>query len=57
MKRAGFLFIVLIYTHNILGQGFFEGSDIISKTYSQRWELDSIDKKELLDWFLISRFM
>lgn len=45
MKRVGFLFIVLIYTHNILGQGFFEGSDIISKTYSQRWELDSIDKK------------
>ena len=45
MKRVGFLFIILIYTHNILGQGFFEGSDIISKTYSQRWELDSIDKK------------
>ncbi|MBA4153576.1 phospholipase A [Flavobacterium sp.] len=45
MKRVGFLFIVLIYTNNILGQGFFEGNDIISKTYSQRWELDSIDKK------------
>lgn len=45
MKRVGFLFIVLICTHNILGQEFFEGNDIISKTYSQRWELDSIDKK------------
>lgn len=45
MKRVGFLFIVLIFTYSACGQGFFEGNDIISKTYSQRWELDSIDKK------------
>ncbi|HQV36762.1 MAG TPA: phospholipase A [Flavobacterium sp.] len=45
MKRGGFLFIVLIFSQSTSGQGFFEGNDIISKTYSQRWELDSIDKK------------
>jgi len=45
MKIGGFLFIVLIFSQSTSGQGFFEGNDIISKTYSQRWELDSIDKK------------
>lgn len=45
MKRGGFLFIVLIFSQSTSGQGYFEGNDIISKSYSQRWELDSIDKK------------
>ena len=45
MKKLGFLFLLLIATHSIRGQGFFDGKDIISKTYSERWELDSIDKK------------
>jgi phospholipase A1 len=45
MKKLGFLFLLLIATHCIIAQGFFDGNDIISKSYAQRWELDSIYKK------------
>lgn len=45
MKKLGFLFLLLIASHCIIAQGFFDGNDIISKSYAQRWELDSIYKK------------
>lgn len=44
MKKLG-LIILLNLPFISLGQGFFDGNDIISKTYSQSWELDSIDRK------------
>lgn len=45
MKKLGFLILLLICSRGVRGQGFFDEKDIISKTYSERWELDSIDKK------------
>ena len=41
-----FLIVLLFICFNEMqSQGFFEGKDILSKSYSERWELDSIDKK------------
>jgi phospholipase A1 len=44
MKNICFLLALLLTTFISNGQSFFDGKDIVSKTYSQSWELDSIDK-------------
>ncbi|MDP2162526.1 MAG: phospholipase A [Flavobacterium sp.] len=44
MKKSC-LFFLLFLSIAIQAQGFLNGNDIITKTYSERWELDSIDKK------------
>lgn len=42
--RSFLLVLLLVCVETVQSQGFFGAKDIISKTYSQRWELDSIDK-------------
>lgn len=45
MKKVGFLIVLLLRMYLSGGQSLLKDKDIIYQSYSQRWELDSIDKK------------
>ncbi len=45
MKKTSLFIAIIISCYISYGQSFFNVKDTISQTYSQSWELDSIDKK------------